>query len=92
MILSFFRNQNLQNEGPISALKSQVACPPSLVKSLMKQTELSESQIQVRYIMFKTQYPSGYVGPNVLHEICKDVLNEQESDEFVEMVFRFCIP
>ena len=50
---------------------------------------MTESQIHVRYVMFRHQYPTGYVGQKVLRDICKDAsLKEAECDEYVDMVFR----
>lgn len=72
----------------VSTLKSQLACPSQLLHSLKRQTDLTENQIHTRYMMFRSQYPAGFVGPNVLREICADVLNEEECDEYVDMVFR----
>jgi len=77
------------NEANVSNLKSQLGCPSKLVEALKKQTNMSESQIHVRYLMFRSQYPSGYVGQKVLRDICLDAqLNEEECDDYVGMVFR----
>ena len=50
---------------------------------------MTESQIQVRYVMFRHKYPTGYVGQKVLLDICKDAsLKDAECEEYVDMVFR----
>lgn len=77
------------NEENVSNLKTQLGCPSKLVEALKKQTNMSESQIHVRYLMFRSQYPSGYVGQKVLRDICLEAqLNEEECDDYVGMVFR----
>jgi len=77
------------NEENVSHLKTQLGCPSKLVEALKKQTNMSESQIHVRYLMFRSQYPSGYVGQKVLRDICLEAqLNEEECDDYVGMVFR----
>ena len=47
------------NDDNVSNLKTQLGCPSKLTEALKKQTNMSESQIHVRYLMFKSQYPSG---------------------------------
>ena len=82
----FFRNKDESDK--ISTLKSSIACPPHLVRILEKQTGLTEPQIHVRYMTFRHQYPTGFVGPHVLRNLCLDVLNEKDCEEYVDMVFK----
>ena len=81
----FFRNKEESSE-KISTLKSSIACPPHLVRILEKQTGLTEPQIHVRYMTFRHQYPTGFVGPHVLRILCLDVLNEKDCEEYVDRV------
>lgn len=37
---------------------------------------------------FRLMYPTGFVGPHVLRELCLDVLSEGECESFVNMVFK----
>ena len=48
-----------------------------------------EATIHTRYMKFRLMYPTGFVGPHVLRELCIDVLSESECENFVNMVMRF---
>ncbi len=76
-----FRSKPNNNEG-FCKLKSAVACPQHLLDILLKQTDLTEPQIHVRYMKFRHLYPTGFVGPHVLRNLCLDVLNEQVMTQF----------
>ena len=41
-----------------------------------------EATIHTRYMKFRLMYPTGFVGPHVLRELCIDVLNESECGMF----------
>ena len=83
------KSENVQMvEDQASNLKTQLACPSQLLQSLKLQTSLSEHQINVRYMMFRSQYPTGFVGPNVLRELCEHFLTEEDCDEYVDMIFQ----
>jgi hypothetical protein len=71
-----------------SILKGAIGCPTHLLKVVSAQTDLSEPQIHVRYIKFRIQYPTGFVGPHILRNLLLDVLSEKECDEYVDMVFK----
>ena len=68
-------------------LKGALACPQHLLNILTKQTDLSEGQIHVKYMKFRNLYPTGFVGPHVLRNLCLDVLDEEECEDYVNMVF-----
>lgn len=65
-----------------------MACPPNILDVLLQQTDLTETQIHVEYMKFKNQYPTGYVGPHVLRNLCIDVMTEEDCDHFVNTVFK----
>jgi hypothetical protein len=37
---------------------------------------------------FRLMYPTGFVGPHVLRELCLDVLSEEECERHVNTVFK----
>ena len=89
MNIMYFRETCEEEENVGCTLKTQVGCPSNLLQVLLKQTNMSESQIHVRYLMFRSQYPTGYVGQKVLRDIClKANLKESDCDDYVGMVFR----
>ena len=72
----------------VCKLKSALACPQNMVDILLLQTDLTEPQIHVEYMRFRSQYPTGYVGPHVLRNLCIDVLREEDCDYYVDSVFK----
>ena len=88
LILFNFRKNNEHSEAEFSKLKAVLACPPNILDVLLQQTDLTETQIHVEYMKFKNQYPTGYVGPHVLRNLCIDVMTEEDCDHFVNTVFK----
>ncbi len=54
---------------------------------LFKQTNLDEPTIHVRYMKFREQYPTGFIGPQIFKELCRGILNNEESNKFGDLVF-----
>lgn len=55
-------------------------------KECLKFILKDEASIHTRYMKFRMMYPTGFIGPHVLRELCIDVLNESECEKFVNMV------
>jgi Ca2+-binding EF-hand superfamily protein len=68
-------------------LKTTIACPSHILRVILRQTDLDESTVHVRYMKFRRQYPTGFIGPSVFKELCASVLSREECDSFVDMVF-----
>lgn len=57
---------------------------------LLRQTSLDEPAIHVRYMRFRQDYPTGFIGPAALNELCASHLtSEEERQGFVSLVFRW---
>lgn len=70
-----------------SALKSSIACPSHHLNVLLRQTDLDESTIHLRYMKFRQQFPTGFIGPQAMVNLCSGVLGTRESEAFVERIF-----
>ena len=72
-----------------SSLKTSISCPTHLLRAIKRQTNLDEHTIHVKYFKFRMRYPAGFVGKNVLVEMClKENPNQQDCEKFVETVFK----
>ena len=72
----------------MSTLKSHVACPKHTLHTLLRQTDLDEGSIHTRYIKFRKEYPTGFIGPSALTSLCQRILSKEESEAFVSKIFQ----
>jgi len=82
------KEEEQEDEAEYSKLKSSICCPPNILNVLLAQTEMTEGQIHVEYMKFKNEYPTGYVGPHVLRNLCINIMSEEDCDYYVESVFK----
>eukprot|EP00094_Tigriopus_californicus_P004002 TCALIF_03855-PA protein Name:"Protein of unknown function" AED:0.10 eAED:0.19 QI:0/0/0/0.5/1/1/2/0/220 len=71
----------------ISELKGNVACPGHFLKCLLKQTNLDESTLHLRYLKFRKVNPSGFMSLPTLKSQCIDVMDDAKKVPWVNLAF-----